>query len=362
MMINVTKTFLPPFDEYAAVLKRAWDKGWITNNGELVRELEEKLEQYLGVKHLLFCNNGTIALQIALKALNIKGEVITTPFSYVATTGAILWENCRPVFVDIDEKNFCIDAAKIEASITENTTAILATHVYGYACNVEAIEKIAHKYKLKVIYDGAHAFGTNYKGRSVLSYGDISTCSFHATKLFHTAEGGCIITNDDKLAETIRLYHQFGHIGDEHFCVGINGKSSELHAALGLCNLNYIDAILASRKQQWLYYKTFLQHTSLQLLEVTENSPFNYSYFPVVFETETLLLEIIAALKEKEILPRRYFYPSLNTLPYIQYQPVPVSESIAKRVLCLPLFYELGSVIQHNIVQAILKVHRQQSL
>ncbi len=353
-MINVTKTFLPPFDEYTAVLKRAWDKGWITNNGELVKELEEKLEAYLGVKHLIFCNNGTIALQITLKALAIKGEVITTPFSYVATTGAILWENCQPVFVDIDEKNFCIDAAKIEASITDKTSAILATHVYGHACNIEAIENIAHKYDLKVIYDGAHAFGTKYKGRSVLSYGDVSTCSFHATKLFHTAEGGCMITDDDDLAASLRLYQHFGHIADEHFCMGINGKSSELHAAMGLCNLNYIDKILQSRKGQWLYYQSLLKHERLQLLEISPAIEYNYSYFPVVFESEELLLDSISRLKEKEIIPRRYFYPSLNTLPYIEYQPSPVSESIAKRVLCLPLFFGLGKTDQCEISAIIL--------
>src|SRR4051812_13653924 len=217
-MINVTKTFLPPFEEYCAVLKRAWDKGWITNNGELVRELEEKLKQYLGVKNLLLCNNGTVALQIALKALNVKGEVITTPFSYVATTGVILWENCTPVFVDIDENNFCIDAFKIEDAITDKTSAIFATHVYGHPCDIDAIQKIADKYNLKVIYDGAHAFGTQYKGKSIFNYGDAATCSFHATKLFHTAEGGCIITNDEALAQQVKLHHQFGHIADYHFC------------------------------------------------------------------------------------------------------------------------------------------------
>jgi dTDP-4-amino-4,6-dideoxygalactose transaminase len=184
-MIAVTKTFLPPFEEYTQLLKRAWDKAWITNNGELLQELEAKLKDYLGVKHLFFCGNGTIVLQMALKVLNIKGEVITTPFSYVATTNALLWENCTPVFVDINKSDFCIDAGKIEAAITANTEAILATHVYGNPCNIEVIQAIAAKHNLKVIYDGAHAFGAVYKGKQVLSYGDISTCSFHATKLFH---------------------------------------------------------------------------------------------------------------------------------------------------------------------------------
>ena len=192
-MINVTKTFLPPFEEYVTTLKRAWDKEWITNNGELVRELEQELKEYLKVKNLLFNGNGTVVLQIALKALNITKEVITTPFSYVASTNVILWEGCQPVFVDIDPDTLCIDADKIEAAITNDTQAILATHVYGIPCNIEKIQRIADKYKLKVIYDGAHAFGCRYKGRSLLSYGDISTCSFHATKVFHTVEGGAII-------------------------------------------------------------------------------------------------------------------------------------------------------------------------
>ena len=196
-MINVTKTYLPAFEEYISVLKRAWDKVWLTNNGELVQELEMKLKNYLGVNNLYFTNNGTIVLQMALKALNISKEVITTPFSYVATTNAILWEGCKPVFVDIDPVTCCIDAAKIEAAITKDTQAILATHVYGIPCDVEAIALIAKKYNLKVIYDGAHAFGVKYKGKSLLEYGDITTCSFHATKIFHTVEGGCIIANDD---------------------------------------------------------------------------------------------------------------------------------------------------------------------
>ena len=225
IMINVTKTYLPPFEEYTRILKRAWDKAWITNNGELVQELEQKLKEYLGVKHLLFTTNGTVVLQMALKAYNITGEVITTPFSYVATTNVLLWEKCTPVFADIDLHTFCIDPDKIEALITEHTQAILATHVYGYPCAVEKIEAIAAKHKLKVIYDGAHAFGAMYKEKALLGYGDISTCSFHATKLFHTVEGGCIICHDEETYNKLFLYRSFGHIGDDYYSVGINGKN-----------------------------------------------------------------------------------------------------------------------------------------
>jgi dTDP-4-amino-4,6-dideoxygalactose transaminase len=354
-MINVTKTFLPPFEEYAEVLKPAWDKGWVTNNGELVRELESKLRQYLNVSNLLFCNNGTMALQLALKALHIKGEVITTPFSYVATTGAILWEHCTPVFVDIDPNNFCIDPAKIEAAITHKTTAILATHVFGQACDIDAIQEVAGKYHLKVIYDGAHAFGTKYKGQPVFNFGDVSTCSFHATKIFHTVEGGCVIANDTALAHTMRLQHQFGHIGDEHFCMGINGKNSELHAAMGLCNLRYIDMILQRRRQQWNDYRDLLRGAALQILHIKDDESFNYSYFPVVFASERSLLAALEVLKENRIFPRRYFYPSLNQLSYINSPALPISESIAERVLCLPLYHELSQDEQANIIRLVLQ-------
>ena len=197
-MINVTKTFLPPFEEYNAILKRAWDNNWITNRGELVKELEEKLKDYLSVENIILTTNGTLPLQIAIKTLNLSGEIITTPFSYVATTAVIVWENCTPVFVDIDPEYLTIDETKIEAAITDKTCAILATHVFGNPCNIEVIDSIAKRHGLKVIYDAAHCFGVKYKGESIFNYGDVSTCSFHATKLFHTGEGGAMFANDDE--------------------------------------------------------------------------------------------------------------------------------------------------------------------
>lgn len=352
-MINVTKTFLPPFEEYTATLKRAWDKAWITNNGELVQELEAKLKKYLGVKHLLFTNNGTVVLQMALKAYNITKEVITTPFSYVATTNAILWEGCEPVFVDINNRDFCIDADKIEAAITENTEAIMATHVYGLPCDVEKIETIAQKHNLKVIYDGAHAFGCMYKGKSLLSYGDISTCSFHATKIFHTVEGGCIITNDDGIANKLMLYRQFGHVGDDYFSIGINGKNSEFHAAMGLSVLPRINEIILSRKKTSHYYKENLSN-KIKQVPVPGNLEYNFAYFPVLFETEEQLLRVFETLKKNNIFCRRYFYPSLNSLPYhTSDQPCLVSDDIASRVLCLPLFYDLNQADQDSIIAII---------
>jgi len=342
-MINVTKTFLPPFEEYISTLKRAWDKEWITNNGELVRELEQQLKEYLGVDNLLFTSNGTVVLQIALKALDITKEVITTPFSYVATTNAILWEGCKPVFVDIDDETLCINANKIEAAITADTQAILATHVYGIPCNVEKIQEIADKYKLKVIYDAAHAFGCVYKGKSLLSYGDISTCSFHATKIFHTVEGGAIICNDEELDKRLFLLRSFGHLGDDYYSIGINGKNSEFHAAMGLVNLKHVQQILEQRKMLSEYYTDKLFSLNITKPLLPDGLVYNYSYYPVIFETEIQLLKAINGLKKISVNPRRYFYPSLNRLPFIKDQTImPVSESVSSRVLCLPLYNDLA--------------------
>ncbi|MEO8405919.1 MAG: DegT/DnrJ/EryC1/StrS family aminotransferase [Chitinophagaceae bacterium] len=353
-MINVTKTFLPSFDTYIAILKRAWDKSHITNNGILVQELEQGLKEYLGVKHLFFTSNGTVVLQMALKAYNISKEVITTPFSYVATTNAILWENCTPVFVDINRQTFCIDADKIERAITEDTQAIMATHVYGYPCDVEKIQTIADKHKLKVIYDGAHAFGCVLKGKALLSYGDISTCSFHATKLFHTVEGGCMITDDDEIANKLMLYRQFGHINDDYFSIGINGKNSEFHAAMGLSILPQFDQIVKRRKEVSDYYD---QQLSKKIYRpgVTDSSfTYNYSYYPIVFESEEQLVKIKAILLENGYNTRRYFYPSLNELPYSkEVAPCPVSEEISRKVLCLPTFFDLEQADQKKISEII---------
>ena len=339
-MINVTKTYLPTFEEYTTILKRAWDKAWITNNGELVQELEQKLQDYLNVDSLLFCSNGTIALQMALKALNIKKQIITTPFSYVATTNVILWENCTPIFVDIDPATFCLDANKIEAAITKDTEAILATHVYGLPCNVEKIEQIANRHNLKVIYDGAHAFGCTYKGKSLLNSGDISTCSFHATKIFHTVEGGCIIANNKEINEKLSLLRSFGHKGDEYYSIGINGKNSEFHAAMGLANLPQISTIIEARKSIFELYDSLLPPFIIKKQYKITDFEYNYSYYPVVFEHEEDLLNTRKALRELDINTRRYFYPSLNLLPQLvgEKMKCPISEDLSMRILCLPVY------------------------
>ena len=308
----------------------------------MVQELEQKLKDYLGVKNILFVSNGTIAIQLAIKALELKGEIITTPFSYVATTTSVIWENCQPVFADIDPITFCISPEDIEKRITPNTSAILATHVYGNACDVEKIQAIANKHNLNVIYDGAHSFGVKIGNESIFNFGDISTISFHATKLFHTIEGGAIVVNDDELAKKLFLYRSFGHIGDGYYTIGINGKNSEFHAAMGLTNLPHVAEIMENRKTSIELYRSFLHTEKISHPEKLENQTENYSYFPVVFENEETLLRVRKNLLDNEISTRRYFYPSLNNLPYLTTQySCPISENISCRVLCLPLYYGL---------------------
>lgn len=343
-MIHVTKTFLPPQTEYQAILKRAWDIGWMTNRGNLVLELEDKLKVYLNAPFIIATTNGTLPLQIAIKALGLTGEIITTPFSYVATTSSIVWEGCTPVFVDIHPNYLTIDETKIEAAITPSTSAILATHVFGNPCHVEAIESIAKKHNLKVVYDGAHGFGVTYKGQSLFNYGDVSTCSFHATKLFHTGEGGAIFSNNKDLYNKLFYLHNFGHDGPEQFQgIGINAKMSELQAAMGLTVLPYLPKILEKRKTIVEMYEAGLNFSRLNSLKIRDNTNWNYSYYPIIFETEKQLKSALDKLNKSKIFPRRYFYPALNGLPYIQKQvKMPVSESIASRVLCLPLSYDLG--------------------
>ena len=353
-MINVTKTFLPPQQEYQAILKRAWDKGWITNRGVLVQELESKLKDYLQVSNVLATTNGTLPLHIALKVLAGKGEVITTPFSYVATTSSIVWEGCTPVFVDIHPEYLTIDETKIEDAITPKTTAILATHVFGNPCAIEEIERIAKKHDLYVIYDAAHSFGTTYKGKSVFEYGNVSTCSFHATKLFHTGEGGALFCNDKKIESAFFKAHNFGHSGPYNFYgLGINAKISELQAAMGLAVLPYMNEILEGRKNVVDYYNTNLNFEKFQRMKLRKHTNWNYCYYPIIFESEKVLLKIIEVLQNNKIFPRRYFYPSLNTLSYVKYIKMPTSEGIASRVLCLPLYKDLSIKDCNTIVYLI---------
>lgn len=352
--IHVTRSFQPPLEEVIDLLKEVWANGQYTNNGPLLVRLEEALREHLGLEHLLVTGNGTIALQLAIRALDLEGEVITTPYSYVASTTSILWEHCTPVFADIDPATFCIDPAAIEPLITARTTGILATHVYGLPCDVEAIEALAAKHGLKVIYDGAHAFGTSFKGRSLVDRGDVTTLSFHATKLYHTVEGGAVIARDPAVRERLFLMRSFGHLKDEHFMPGINGKNSELHAAVGLVNLRHFKDILLRRRRQWERYAGLLGDGRVRIATVPAGTIFNHAYFPAVLPAGALprVLDALAAIN---VHPRRYFFPSLSKLPYLPAaNRCPVAEDIAERVICLPLFHDLEAPLQDEIAITLL--------
>lgn len=355
-MIPVTKSFLPPIEEYSAQVQRAYDNQWLTNRGELVRELEEKLVNFLNLEecNILITNNGTTPLQIALKLLGKGGEIITTPFSYVATTAAIVWENCTPVFVDIHPEYLTIDESKIEEAISPKTTCILATHVFGNPCNIESIERIARKHNLKVIYDAAHCFGVKYKDKSIFEYGDISTCSFHATKIFHTGEGGAIFSKDPDLSHKIFYSHNFGHNGPLEFHgLGINAKISELQAAMGLAVLPYMNSIYEKREKIISHYNKGLKFNNLKPLSIRKDTTWNFSYFPVIFKNESVLNKVLIALEMVGIFPRRYFYPSLNKIEYVLGQKLEISESVSSRILCLPLFSDLDIESQSKIIETI---------
>ena len=353
-MINVTKTYLPDKEKYKKYIDEIYENCWVTNNGPLVQKLEKKLAKYLGVKNIVLVANGTVALEIAYRILELKGFAITTPFSFVATTSSLVTNQLLPIFADINPKSLNIDPKKIEKQITKNTSAIVATHVFGNPCDVEAIEEIAKKYKLKVVYDGAHTFGINYKNKNIANYGDITTLSFHATKLFHTIEGGALIINDDELVQKARYLINFGIKNQEEIPhLGTNAKMNEFEAAMGLCVLDDIEAIKSSRKGVYETYKKELDGI-VQFQEQNENSTQNYSYFPVVFKSEEQLLKVQKALNEKEIFPRRYFYPSLDTLTYIEpKQECEISRDISKRILCLPIYAELEKDVQDIIISTI---------
>jgi len=353
-MINVTKTYLPDINKYKKYVDKIYASNYLTNYGPLVQELEEKLKSYLGVKNLILVSNGTLALQVAYKALHLKGEAITSPFSFVATASSIIWENLKPIFSDIDLLTFNMDPSKIEEKISEFTSCIVPVHVFGNPCEVDKIHRVAQKYNLKVIYDAAHAFGVNLNGQSVLNFGDLSTLSFHSTKIFHSIEGGAIITQDDDLAKQIRLLINFGIPGpDRVVSLGINAKMNEFEAAMGLCVLEDMDIILRERGMIWeTYYNEF--HNIFQMQALHANSTNNYNYFPVLFESEEKMLQVRKVLNEKNIYARRYFYPSLDKLEYINANSeCKNSRNISSRVLCLPIYPGLSAGDQNLIIETI---------
>lgn len=342
--IFVTKPSMPAIEDYRLLLEDIWSSGYLTNNGPMVKKLEIELSKAMKIQDFVAINNGTSAIQAAIKALNLKGEVITTPFTWIATVSAIKAEGCEPVFCDIDPETLNIDPKEIEASITEKTVAILPVHVFGNPCDAVAIEKIAERHNLKVIYDAAHAMGTTLNNQSVLRYGDISATSLHATKLFSTVEGGGCISDNEDIMSRIRRIRNFG-LKDQYTINedGFNGKMSEVHAAFGLANLPNLANILHDRKEKYHHYLKHLDSVENLRFQKLNGDGCNYSYFPLMFEEESTLHEVLDALKCHEIFPRRYFYPALTeSVELPSTKPMPIAEDIARRILCLPLYHQLS--------------------
>lgn len=356
-MIPVTRTYFPGIEKYQTQIARVWESGWLTNRGQLCKELEGGIQSKLMSPPLVLMNNGTIPLQIALKLLGNGGEIITTPFSYVATVSSIVWEGCTPVFVDIHPETLTINPDLIEAAIGPKTTCILATHVFGNICHVEQIENIAKKHNLKVIYDAAHCFGVSYNGKSIFEFGDIATCSFHATKIFHCGEGGALFSRDEDLLLRAFRMHNFGHVTPESFEeVGINGKISELNAAMGICVLDDINEILSARLNVVDFYRKNLSFKGFRTQHLQDGLDWNASYFPIWFDTKSQMEAVLSKLQEASIFPRRYFYPSLNQLPYVNGESCPVSEDISEKILCLPLYVGL-SADDLNLISEIINTN-----
>ncbi len=351
--ILVTSPLLPNLDDFYGYLKEIWDRKWITNNGIYHKELESALSEYLGIPYISLFTNGTLPLITALQALEIKGEVITTPYSFVATSHSLWWNKVRPVFVDIEEDSFNINPDRIEEAITDKTTAIMPVHVYGNPCDTDKIQEIADRYGLKIIYDAAHAFGVTINGKSILEYGDMSTLSFHATKVFNTVEGGALIVKDEQTKKTIDYLKNFGFAGEtEVVAPGINSKMDEIRAAFGLLNLMQIDSAISERKRVASSYLKGLKDIngiSLPRFE-RQDVKYNYSYFPILIDTERYGMErddLYIKMKENNIYGRRYFYPIISdfsmysSLESARPENLPVAKQVASRVICLPIYPEL---------------------
>ena len=360
-MINVTKPSLPDLKEYVTFLKKLWKTKWITNNGEYVLQLEQKLETFLGVKDLVLVSNGTMALHLALKSLSLRGEVITTPYTFISTTNAILWEGLKPVFADIDHATFNIDPEEVKKKITKKTSAILAVHVYGNPCQTDELKELANENKIALIFDGAHSFGVKHKNRSIFSYGDISTLSFHATKIFNTIEGGAIVTNR-KLAQKIRWMSDHGIKSEVKVTgVGINAKMNEFQAAMGLCNLKRVKAEIELRKRLYNLYKARLSRCGEIEFQKIVSSKYNYSYMPVLFKNIKIREKVRRKLLENGINARRYFYPlathnansRLGTKPLVKKYHLDQALNVSERVLCLPLYPDLPKEDVNRISEII---------
>lgn len=354
--IYVTMPTLAPLEEVNELMKGIWESGIMTHNGPLVQRFEKEVCDYLGVPRMVSCCNGTLALQMAVKALGKTGEIITSPFTFIATISSIMWEHCTPVFVDIDPETLNIDPKKIEERITCHTVAIMPVHVFGNACEIDQIDAIAKKHGISVIYDAAHAMGVQYKGRSIMECGDMSCTSFHATKMLNTAEGGGVFTLNEELDARLRRIRFFGF--ENHADIvedGFNGKMTEVHAAVGIANLRYLDKALADRKAKYARYKEILgQNPDIRFQKITSDC--NCSYFPAIFRNEETALRVIEALNAVNVFPRRYFYPSVNTFSkLVPYVPMPISEDIAARILCLPLHMGMTMADVEEIADIILR-------
>jgi dTDP-4-amino-4,6-dideoxygalactose transaminase len=362
--IFLTQPYLPPLDEFLPYLEKIWNSKWLTNNGDFHKEFEKELAEYLGVKYLSLFTNGTLALVSALQALKITGEVITTPFSFVATTHSLWWNNIKPVFVDIDPHTFNLDPDKIEAAITPQTTAILPVHVYGNPCDIEKIQNIADVYGLKIIYDACHAFGVKVDNNSILQYGDLSVLSFHATKVFTTFEGGAIICKDDATKKRIDFLKNFGFAGETTVVApGINAKMNEFQAALGVLQLKHVEKTILARKQVASIYRKHLKGIEgITCFDDFKNVKHNYAYFPILIDKEKFGKsrdDVYTTLKSHDILSRRYFYPLISQFPTYKGlesarpENLPVAEEVTKRVLCLPIYPDLSTEDIVNIVKII---------
>ncbi|MDE6006702.1 MAG: DegT/DnrJ/EryC1/StrS family aminotransferase [Muribaculaceae bacterium] len=364
--ITVTSPLLPPIEEFMESVKDIWNRKWITNNGYYHQKLEKLLCEYLGVEYISLFTNGTLPLITALQALRITGEVITTPYSFVATTHSLWWNGIKPVFVDIEASTGNLDPQKIEGAITPRTTAIMPVHVYGNPCDVEAIQNIADKYGLKVIYDAAHAFGVKIDGESVLKWGDMSTLSFHATKTYNTIEGGALICKDAKTKQRIDYLKNFGFAGEtEVVAPGINSKMDEIRAAYGILNLKNIDASILARKRVADTYRRELSDIKgLRILPEQKNVTYNYSYFPIFIDKEKYGISrdnLYYKMKEQNILGRRYFYPLISAfstyrgLPSATPTNLPVATKMADEVICLPLHHDLSDNDVYRIIEILKK-------
>ena len=359
-MTYVTKIYMPNKEKFKSYVDGIYESGWITNNGPLVQKLEKKLEEYLGVKNLLCLSSGTDALQFAYRLMEAEGEVITTPFTFVSTTSAIAAEKLTPVFADIDPKTYNINPDNIEDVITDKTCAIAPCHVFGNACEIDKIDEIAKNHNLKVVYDASHAFDTVYKDKHILNYGDFSIISFHGTKMFHTVEGGAIIIKDDALYEKAKMVREYGKSGpDEVGVIGINAKMNELEAAMGLCMLEEIDIILHERKTSHEFYAKELKDY-VQLQAVNPDANQSYSYFPVVFQSEEEMRQVRATLNEQNIFPRQYFFPSLDTVPYVEKRKVMTnSQDLCSRILVIPMHSGVEPTVSKTIKEVLNKIRNK---